>query len=135
MRGLSLMKRQSILQVCVFVTLACTLIGVVALQTRNNTHRSHDAFRTIDDAFAIHRSQGWSLTSAPTDGSRYRICGATQSDPKSGVSSVSGSFKTDNRSIDFKVEVAEGTVVAVEGLVPLDGGPLTYAVLTRDLPE
>ena len=73
--------------------------------------------------------------SAPTDGRRYRICGATQSEQKSGESSVIGAFQADDRSVDFDIEVAEGSIVAVEGLALLDGGPLTYAVLTRDLPE
>lgn len=126
------MKHQSIFAA---LTLACFVTIGVGFTIRNNSRTSDAAFRTIDDAFAIHLSQGWSLTSAPTDGRRYRICGATQSDPTSGVSACSGSFETGGRSIEFGVEVPDGTIVAVEGLDPLDGGPLTYAVLTRDLPE
>lgn len=129
------MTYKSILAGCAALTLACIVIGVAAFTPRNNSRPSDAVFRTIDDAFAIHRREGWSLASAPTDGRRYRICGATQSDPNSGVSSFCGSFKTGGRSIDFDVEVPDGTIVAVEGLDPIDGGPLTYAVLVRDLPE
>ncbi len=113
----------------------CIVLGVAASATRNSSRPSNSAFRTIEDAFAVHRSQGWSLVSAPTDGRRYRICGATQSDPNSGASSFRGSFKTGGRYIDFDIELPDGAIVAVEGLDPIDGGPLSYAVLVRNLPE
>ncbi len=90
------------------------------------------SYRTVDVVFATHRSQGWAVSTAPTDGRRYRICGATESDPKSGASSHSGVFQSGGRRVEFDVKVPTGKVVAVEGLDPIDGGPLTYAVLTRD---
>ena len=129
------MKFKFILAGFAVLALALIVIRSVVTTPRNNSRPTDASFRTIDDAFGDHLRQGWSLTSAPTDGKRYRICGATQSDPNSGLSSFSGSFKTDGRSIDFDVKVPDGTVVAVEGLEPIDGGPLTYAVLVRDVPD
>jgi hypothetical protein len=120
---------------CAFSVLAFLVIGIATFTTRNNTSQQDAAFRTIDDVFAVHRAQGWLLVSAPTDGKRYRICGAMQSNPNSGVPSFSGSFKTGDRSANFDVDVEDGTIVAVEGLDPIDGSPLTYAVLVRSLPE
>ena len=37
--------------------------------------------------------------------------------------------------IDLLLAIPQGKMVAVEGLAPLVGGPLTYAVLTEDLPS
>jgi hypothetical protein len=89
------------------------------------------AFRSIDESFAIRRSQGWTLVSAPGDGRRFRICGAAQSDPASGLATFRGAFRTGGKSVRFDVPVPPGTVVAVEGLEPADGGPLQFAVLSR----
>ena len=128
-----LMKRRSVLTAYATLALFFIAISVAAIYARNNERSRDAAFRSIGDTFAIHESQGWTLTSAPTDGRRYRMIGATQSNPKGGESSLRGSFKTRDRSVDFVVEVPNGRLIAIEGLEPIDGGPLTYAVLARDL--
>lgn len=129
------MKPKSKLAICATLTLASLVTAGAVLTMRNITRTSDAAYQTIDDAFAIRRSQGWTLTSAPTDGKRYRICGATESDPTADASRFNGSFESGGRSVSFDVEVPDRAIVAVEGLEPMDGGPLTYAVLTRDLAE
>jgi hypothetical protein len=93
------------------------------------------AYRTIDEAFAIRQSQGWELTKAPEEGKRYRNCGATESGHDPDRRSFSGRLSTGDRLVDFDVAIPYGKMVAVEGLDPLDGGQLTYAVLTKDLPS
>lgn len=89
------------------------------------------AFRSVEESLAIRRSQGWTLVSAPGDGRRFRICGAAQSDPASGLATFRGGFRTGGKSVRFDVPIPPDTVVAVEGLEPADGGPLQFAVLTR----
>lgn len=115
----------------VFVAAAFDLPKFVDLQP----HLEDAEYRTIDDALAIRRRLGWSVVSAPTDGRRYRICGAIQHSPKQGLVSQSGAFMTRGKSVEYTVDVPAGSLVAVEGLDPLDSGPLKYAVLTRELPE
>ena len=125
------MKRRSIFTACGTLALVFIMIGIAAIYSRNSERARNSAFRTIDDNFAIHKNQGWTLTSAPTDGRRCRIIGATQS---SGPS-LRGSFTASNRSVDFDIEVPTGRILAIEGLEPVDGDPRTYAVLARDLPD
>lgn len=128
------MKKYLALCASVLVTAAYVFVFVAAsLDLR--PHSPDASYQTIDDALAIHRSLGWSVVSAPNDGRRYRICGAVQHAHRLRITSQSGEFKTGDRTVKYKVEVPSGSLVAVEGLDPLDGGPLTYAVLTRDLPE
>ena len=100
-----------------------------------NQNADEPAYRTIEESFAIRQSQGWELTKAPEDGKRYRICGALESGHDPDRHSFSGRFSTVDRFADFDIAIPQGTMVAVEGLDPLDGGPLTYAVLTKDLPS
>ena len=100
-----------------------------------NQNADEPAYRTIVESFAIRQSQGWELSKAPEDGKRYRICGAFESGHDPDRRSFSGRFSTGDRLVDFDIAIPQGTMVAVEGLDPLDGGPLTYAVLTKDLPS
>jgi hypothetical protein len=140
MWGSTFMKRKLILIASILITSAYAFVFVAAAVDIPNyvdlqPHPANAGYRTIDDALAIHRSLGWSLVSAPTDGRRYRICGAIQHSPKQGLASQSGAFITGGRSVEYSVDVPSGSLVAVEGLDPLDGGPLKYAVLTRALPK
>ncbi len=116
--------------------LAAAFLAIRGYSDLKSLHRNPEvAFKTIDDAFRVRRDQGWTVTSAPTDRRRYRVCGATESDPQSGLKSLNGSFTASGKTIEVNVPVPDGMTVAVEGLEPLEGGPLTYAVLTRHMPE
>lgn len=105
---------------------------IVAHFAQSVTASRQNAFRPVDDLLAIRFDHGWVLVSGPADDGRYRIIGATESDPSAGADSIRGAFATDDRSIEFDLPIPEGKAVAVEGLAPIDGGPLAYAVLTRD---
>lgn len=99
-----------------------------------NQNADEAAYRTIDESFAIRRSQGWELIQAPEDGKRYRICGVTESGDDPNRRSFSGAIRTGGRVFPFEFAIPPGKMVAVEGLEPLEGGRLTYAVLQKDLP-
>lgn len=89
------------------------------------------AFRTVGDLFEVRKLQGWTVLSAPTDSRRYRVCGSTESDPTSGAQILSGEFRVEDRFVPFSVPIPEGETVAIEGLDPMDGGQLSYAVFSR----
>jgi hypothetical protein len=134
------MKRKLILICSILVTSAYAFVLVAAAvdlprYVDLGSHTENAEYRTIDDALAIHRNLGWSVLSAPTDGRRYRICGAIQHAPKQGLVRQSGAFMTRGRTVKYTVDVPAGSLVAIEGLDPLDGSPLKYAVLTRALPK
>lgn len=109
-------------------------IALFGMCTGCNQNADEAAYRTIDESFAIRRSQGWELIQAPEDGKRYRICGATESGDDPDRRSFSGDVRTSDRVFPFEVAIPAGKMVAVEGLDPLEGGRLTYAVLQKDLP-
>lgn len=106
--------------------------GVYATDSDSQSDKA--AYRTIEESFAIRRSQGWELTKAPEDERRYRVCGATESGHDPDRRSFSGEFRTGGRIVPFEVTIPEGKMVAVEGLEPIEGGPLTYAVLEKCIP-
>lgn len=123
----------AILAITAWVIAVAVFCGVLATDT--DSQRREEAYRTVEETFAVRRSQGWELTKAPEDGKRYRICGALESGRDAERRSFSGRFSTGDRFVDFDVAIPQGKMVAVEGLDPFDGGPLTYAVLTKDLPS
>ncbi|MCA8997722.1 MAG: hypothetical protein KDA80_12070 [Planctomycetaceae bacterium] len=114
-----------------------TLVGILAFGVLSvvwdSQQRTMASYRTIKECFAIRQSQGWSLHQVPTDGRRYRVCGATESSPAISGNRFRGSFQAGERSVKFDVQVPDGKIVAVEGLDPIDGGQLTYAVLMSDV--
>jgi hypothetical protein len=135
-RPTGMKKRERVLGWCSVLAIICSVATAVAAvlgRPALETGPPRDAYRPIDEATAIHRSLGWSVVSAPTDGKRYRVCGGTQSDPNSGAPSMSCGFGTGNRSVKVNIEVPEGKLYAVDGLDPIDGGPLTYVVYERPL--
>ena len=103
------------------------------LSTRGATDSA--AFRSVNALLSIREQQGWTVVSAPVGGNRYRICGATESDPKNSMPTFAGQFGTDTRSVSFQVSVPNGHVVAVEGLAPENGSALTYAVFSRPITQ
>ena len=127
-----MIKRQSIILTCLIGVTISTLLGIDAIRRAEEKARVYEAaYRPIEVLFEIHRDQGWSVVSAPTDGRRYRICGATQMVPTSGIDTFGGSFSTSGKTVSFEVNLPTDQAVAVEGLEPRDGGPLSYVVLTR----
>jgi hypothetical protein len=131
-RPTEMKKRERVLVWCSVLAIICSVATAVAAvlgRPATEPDPALRAYRTIDEVIAIHRSQGWKVVSAPTDGKRYRICGATRSDSSSGMPTASGSFRTGDRSVTYEIEVPEGKQYAIEGLDPIDGGPLTFMVL------
>ncbi|MBA4031873.1 MAG: hypothetical protein C0478_13420 [Planctomyces sp.] len=129
------MKREDVLTAGATLA-AITLIAIVSLMILFITSPARDsAFRAIDDVLAIQTSQGWAVVSAPTDGRRYQSIGTFYSDPANGEQTARGSFRGGGRRVDVVVTVPAGKVYLFEGLEPIDHGPLTYAVLARDLPK
>jgi hypothetical protein len=130
------MRHCRVILLCI---VACLVLAPVILHRPGTspgaTNVTIQKFRPIDELFSIRRSQGWTLVSAPGDGRLYRVCGATQSDPASGLQRFRGAFSGGGRSVRFDVPIPEGAVIAVEGLEPADGGPLRYAVLSRPITE
>ncbi|WP_197441486.1 hypothetical protein [Thalassoglobus neptunius] len=114
------------------VTLIMIVLGGMFVGCNQQAYEA--AYRTIDQAFVVRQSQGWELTKAPEDGKRYRVCGATESGMDPNRHSFSGRIESGDRFVDFNVAIPDERVVAVEGLDSLGGGPLSYAVLTKDLP-
>ena len=109
-------------------------LTVIVMSVGCNQNADEAAYRTIEESFSIRRSQGWELTKAPEDERRYRVCGATESGHDPNRRSFSGEFRTGDRIVPFEVTIPEGKMVAVEGLKPIKGGPLTYAVLEKCIP-
>lgn len=126
--------RRPVFAAFVVSTFLLTVTGLSGCADYSKSPGSEAAYRPIRETLQIRMNQGWTLVSAPTDGGRYRNCGAIEWNPRSGVASLEGSFAVGHRSIAYKIPVPDGKAVAVEGLDPLDGGPLMYAVLTRTLP-
>lgn len=92
-----------------------------------------DVFRTVDEVFELPQDEGWTVLIAPGDEQLYRICGATRSQRSGKVSLLQGTFEASGQSVNYSVAVPAQKWVEVVGLEPIDGGPLTYAVLTQDL--
>jgi len=51
--------------------------------------------------------------------------------PKEESQRCAGAFSTRGQTVEFDFEALTGQDIYVEGLKPLGGGPLTYAVLSR----
>lgn len=117
-----------------FIALAIGIAAAALLQpiVEASVTQDGNGFRKLDETFAIHRQLGWTVISSPNDERRYRICGAIgDNDPASEMSRMQGSFSTGGKSVSFDIPRPQGVEVSVEGLAPLDGGDLRYAVLTR----
>ena len=127
----TLLSARSIVAAFASLALISLVACIVVFVASARADAGDGPYRTINDAFATRTNSGWTLTSAPIEG-RYRICGATESNPDNDADSIRGSFSIGKRSVEFDVAIPSGKVVAVEGLDPIDGGPLGYAVLTRD---